>query len=456
MKSTFLLLLLSFVTFSCIVAQFPIEHLIDTDKSISNCHVVDLNGDGKLDILASSGLSYFENEGGGFKEEQYLGNCKRNIFSDDYDNDGDIDVLTMYKGKINYFEMIDQEAVTMENHEVNLYLKQGGFGFSYLVDLDGDGDQDVVGDGISWFENTNGILQLEDEVIIHENEDPKKEHQRLQFVDFDNDSDLDILSYRWTDNYPDPRYFEVLFFENNDADKTFNEPEIIIDSFPGIYLAIFIATDIDNDNDIDLVVNQVEQNVVVFRNNGDNTFEDMSAITPYYDAPAETKLYDINKDGNDDIFTVGHGGIKWVMGTGNGLFEDQVNILSKVDPANPSYDACFGDFDQDGDDDIFYPGIQLQTIPKRIGWHENDYTIINENLEIENTRKFIVPNPIKDQLILFDQDVSSIKIYNLTGSLLLESQENRIDVSSLSPNQYIVVLSNDNKILHTQAITIIR
>ncbi|PKO99385.1 MAG: hypothetical protein CVU03_01915 [Bacteroidetes bacterium HGW-Bacteroidetes-2] len=138
--------------------------------SVSDIKVIDIDGDGDMDILAVSGVQkiyWYENLDGqgafGIKqlivEDIYCGD----LFSTDLDNDGDNDVLYYNSPSVNienseliWSENIDglgtfgPKQIIGQNH-INLR-------FSYASDIDNDGDQDVftcsnVTDKIVWYEN---------------------------------------------------------------------------------------------------------------------------------------------------------------------------------------------------------------------------------------------------------------------------------------------------------------
>jgi hypothetical protein len=165
----------------------------------------DLDNDGDPDILTRTGttqIGWIENLGGGnFAFNPPISTTAENprgIFATDLDNDGDKDVLSAFKGATN----ADSKIVWYEN------LGGGSFGtvqiittlvdFAedvYAVDLDGDGDQDVISasvddNKIAWYENLGAASFGPQQIISTAKVKPRK----LFSADLDQDGAMDILS----------------------------------------------------------------------------------------------------------------------------------------------------------------------------------------------------------------------------------------------------------------------
>ncbi len=189
----------------------------------------DVNGDGLLDIVAACELAhliYLENPGAGARS----GNWQRlipapasnrgsfiRVFLADLNGDGRPEVVTANKGaqdptraaqepkQISFFEITGEplESGSWREHELTLVPWPIN---SHPVDLDGDGDIDVVGGSVAqermmWFENMgrNGNFAFAEHPVHVAGpagyEPPTVNGFNMDFVDFNQDGRLDILTF---------------------------------------------------------------------------------------------------------------------------------------------------------------------------------------------------------------------------------------------------------------------
>jgi len=118
--------------------------------------------------------------------------------------------------------------------------------------------------------------------------------------------------------------------------------------------------DYDNDGDIDLYVVNHEQDNAMYRNNGNGTFTDISGQVLLNDTEIGRSAAwgDYNNDGLVDLFLANIGANKLYENKGDNLFEEKGKDLGVRASGNgwENWDAIWGDYDGDGDLDLFVVG----------------------------------------------------------------------------------------------------
>ncbi len=221
------------------------------------------------------------------------------------------------------------------------------------ADLDGDGDKDILsGSGyngqIAWY-NNDGTGHFSAEKDIASN--PGVNHiSDVMAVDMDGDGDLDIVSAARVSN-------EIALYPNL-GDGEFGGKQLLSNqATDAIALAVF---DADNDGDPDIVCALASStNLVVYiQNNGNMSFGAQTTIsTALYDATC-IEAADIDEDGDKDLLVLAAGGIYGLINT-NGAF------ASPVQMAYDSYGFTslrYGDINGDGHQDIVTCGYNSSSI----------------------------------------------------------------------------------------------
>jgi len=230
------------------------RHIVKLGSHLAGVHAADIDGDGDLDVSAmdpyQSGGSFYwiENTDGigtswvshTVADSFYFAH---QTFLHDLDGDGDVDMLAGGGDGVCWYENIDG----LGTHPWNQHVVDPGVGFAESItafDFDGDGDTDISGaDGfqydIAWWENVDG---LGDDFLRHD--------ITLQYVlpdgvcpcDFDSDGDYDFLSVTYGDN-------EVTIWENLDGAGDIWQ-EITIES-DFMHPSAASTADLDNDGNQD-------------------------------------------------------------------------------------------------------------------------------------------------------------------------------------------------------------
>ncbi len=139
--------------------SFSIYKSIDPDFHVKSIHINDLNGDNKQDILAVSSyyssdeLVWYKNLGGGLFSTAIQIDSSSNdnfnqVYSDDLDGDGDIDIVTSAQLGGKYYLNTDTGSTFTEHEMITTFGNPDTQGRTLRTgDLDNDGDMDVLSCG---------------------------------------------------------------------------------------------------------------------------------------------------------------------------------------------------------------------------------------------------------------------------------------------------------------------
>ncbi|MFC2170596.1 FG-GAP-like repeat-containing protein [Calditrichota bacterium] len=225
--------------------------------------------------------------------------------------------------------------------------------FVYAVDLDQDGDVDVLGaerhDSMRWFEN-NGEEEFEEHVLTN----TYNGGYCIIAHDLDQDGDLDILGTA--------RYGGNVTWWENDGDEDFTEHTI--DSEHGAH-SIHVA-DLDGDNDIDVIAGAWYTNSINWwENDGEQDTWTQHAIVTNNTPSFSYQTADMDGDGDLDVFGASQDNdeLAWFENDGDGDFTENI-ISDSLDGAWWGYGV---DMDDDGDLDVVGAGLYSGVV-----WFEND------------------------------------------------------------------------------------
>lgn len=234
-------------------------------------------------------------------------------------------------------------------------------GGAVVDDFDGDGDFDVV--TCSW------DVTAQTQVFRNEGDGSFEEVTagsglngfygglNLNQADYDNDGDLDVFIMRGAWLGANGMHPNSLL--RNDGDLEFTDVTFDVglgDQFLPTKTSVW--TDYDNDGDLDLYVgNESKDDVIapcnLFRNDS-GYFVDVAAEAGVDDVVFSmgAALGDYNGDGWDDLYLSLVGDNKLYRNNKNGTFTDVASELSVTEPAS-SFPTWFWDYDNDGHEDIY-------------------------------------------------------------------------------------------------------
>jgi hypothetical protein len=182
------------------------NHIIDNETGWSQLYVADLDKDGYLDIITGSQWQsacwWKNNDSANFSKQIITDSPTWTIIAADIDCDNDLDVITGEKAGTEGIVWWENDG--SENFLKHVLYSSYDFGYSIsVVDFDGDGDVDILSDGSVWWEN-NG-----NQIFIRHTIDRENRPQFINAVDLDRDGDIDILgAYNSAD---------LMWWENTDS-----------------------------------------------------------------------------------------------------------------------------------------------------------------------------------------------------------------------------------------------
>ncbi len=359
------LLLLAFPTPRTVATDVPFSRPILIDGSFdgaASVYAADIDGDGDLDLLGaardSGDFMWWENmNGAGTVWTGHVvdadGQRATSTRPADLDGDGDLDVLGHstegeypYDGYVIWWENTNALGTDWNEHIVDS-------DFDYVVtvraaDIDDDGDTDVLAgtysydDNIAWWENTNGLGTAWIKHLVNSTLDAVED---LDTADVDGDGNLDIIGASF---YKD----DVTWWENTTGAGTSwiqHTVDANVHGACGLY-----ATDMDGDNDIDIVGTSYNDNYISWweNTNGSGTAWAEHTVSDYFEGASSAFAVDLDADGDLDVLATAfwsHDIAWWENADGNGTAWLMHLLDGNFGGAS---DAHAADIDGDGDVDV--------------------------------------------------------------------------------------------------------
>ena len=278
----------------------------------------------------------------------------------DFDNDGDPDLL-----------------VSLKHGELRLYQNDGGtfvsVGEDYRLptagdeirgvswgDYDGDGDLDfIAGSSVSPIRSRSYVYRNDGgEFVEVANEiglaTPGRSARQSNWVDFDNDGDLDL--------YAADRAGRNGFYRNDGGGFAPLGPESgALDGRRTVGACWF---DFDQDGDLDVfLANQAGDSDALLRNDG-GVFVDVAPALgmdqtqrPESEGGVGCAVGDYDNDGDFDLYVATYGANLLYRNDGGGKFAEVAEAMGVTEPAR-AVGAAWGDVDNDGDLDLAVTGYR--------------------------------------------------------------------------------------------------
>ncbi|MFC2134363.1 FG-GAP-like repeat-containing protein [Bacteroidota bacterium] len=307
---------------------------IPIDASFIHVMSVDaayVDSDGHLDIIATSWnlhqMAWWKNSGN--PETGWTKYVVKNYYTNahdakgvDIDLDGDTDIVSCNSNPGSVDICYNQNATQPTWNHVQLDAQFNSAKTVKVIDLDLDGDLDIVGaaDGahdIAWWDNTGNNSQVWQKTTI---ENFLQGVGHIDIIDMNNDQKLDIIASAWVSNQV--AYYICNDLAANNWTRTVVTTELDI---PG-QLA---GCDFDNDGDIDIAaLGKFPGEAALFLN--DNFNWTKQTLRDNFNSCAALAVADLDQDGDQDIIA-GAGGPADIF-----LFENQTVTSVEVETGIPN------------------------------------------------------------------------------------------------------------------------
>jgi len=302
MKRFIMIIMLALVVPGMVFAQIGwTEYTVRADfDGATSVYAIDLDDDGDVDVLGAAlvadDIIWWENDGDENFTEHTIDSTFDGayaIYAIDINGDSAIDVLgaARFDDDITWWENDGGNPPSFTEHTI-----EGDFDGAasvYAIDLDDDGDVDVLGaamlaDDITWWENDGSTPPSFTEHTIDGNYDGA---YSVYAIDLDDDDDVDVLGSGWNAG--------ITWWEN-DGDENFTEHTIA--GLGDFVNAICVyAKNLDNDDDIDVLGTSIEDDDITWwENNGDENFTEHT-IDGTFDGAASVYAIDLDDDGDVDV-----------------------------------------------------------------------------------------------------------------------------------------------------------
>lgn len=321
-------------------------------SNVSGLAISDIDGDGDLDLASTSftEVFWYENDGvGNFTTIPITTTATpTGIFTIDYDNDGDVDLLVDDNSRGVQLMINDGN----QNFTETLVLGQGPL--QQVLDADSDGDTDLL--YTTRVDNWVTLIEFDCGAHLDGPNLPRIKSRSVQGADLDNDGDIDLIASSLTGS---------TFYEN-DGFKNYTTQSIDV-----IFTVDQDLADLDGDGDLDVVLVESFASIVWYSNQLNELSEDFSArqeIAVLNQYPTSVVTSDIDGDGDLDVAAVSKNDSKVVW------YENRLNEISAdfgaAQPLTPLASPILiksADMDGDGDMDL----ITISEGDDRLTWYRN-------------------------------------------------------------------------------------
>jgi hypothetical protein len=284
----------------------------------------------------------------------------------DLNNDGDLDLVVASNGEP--LRVLTNDGVGRFSLQGEYVLNNNGYTYKVAIgDANGDGRPDVymANSGL------NANLQGEDQLLLGDGAGglvnatasalPGLQDDSIgaTFVDVDNDGDQDVV----VANFAEP---SVLLLNNGAG--TFTDASARLPAQINGATAV-AAADVDGDGYADLLVGNEATNAAglansLWLNDGAGSFNDASVALPQSaDATFNVRLVDVDADGDVDALIANLRGLQQLWLNNGGVFTDvTATNYPATNTSSDSFGLALGDFNNDRALDVIYVRRGLQPL----------------------------------------------------------------------------------------------
>ena len=446
--TTFILLIITGTLFS----QF--QRSVISNTNTNGAYGIlekDINGDGHLDLLGASEidntLAYFINDGAAGFTQTIITNSftgARSIDAADFDNDGDMDFAAVGSSELAWFEN-DNGSFTKHTIETGLndprQVRVSDIG-TLLDPATPDGDIDIgvlvsgentasvfMNDGSNSFSRFN-IISIDSPRYLHGGD-----------FDLDNSPDFLVSSYNGdgTNNDENIVWYKV-------GSWGLVQGGVVATDFHGAFGVEGGDIDLDGDDDV-IGAAFIDNEVAWFENvNGDGSSFVKHTIDNNLIGASYVHWLDIDNDGDKDIVATGYGSDALLNDSEVVIYyNDGAQNFTKVvvdDTIRGAATFTVQDFNGDGENDIAAAGSASNEFVLYLyqtnAVHTNDLAHLS-----------VYPNPVYDVLhITSAKPIQQTEVFDITGRLVLSTQQTTIDVSNFNKGYYLVkVILRDGNLI---------
>ncbi len=413
-------------------------HTIDNDWSFgSSVFAIDLDNDGDVDVLATGanepGLSWWRNDGNQSFDKRYIGSLHQaySVYAIDLNDDSTVDILG---ASYNYDDIIwwrnngaNPPTFTRDTIDANF----NGVSCVFAADIDGDSTVDVLGaaydaDDICWWKNSGGS----DPTFIKNTIDANFDGAHSVYaIDLDKDGDVDVLGAAIVAD-------DITWWENLNGSGTSWTKRTIAANFNGAFDVY--AIDINGDSAVDVLgAGNIADSICWWENmGGDPLTFTKHTIAANFDGASSVFAIDIDDDGDVDVLGAAQGADRitwWENLDGSGTSWDEHIIQNNF---NGAYDVFAIDMDNDSDIDV----LGVASLADSICWWESDQVIIIDARTISIDIPGAVPeNTTLDPQATVKNEGTNSATFNVTCEIEPGGYTSTEPVNNLAPDDNIQV-----------------